>query len=106
MVSIGARENQIYLSRGGWLARRLGLKKLIRSDIFPITLGFPFGLTMLLPVNVPLPTKIVTKTLEPIDVVEQFGVDGDPAVVDAHVRSVMQAALDELASARRFPVLG
>lgn len=106
MVSIGGQENQIYLSRGGWLARRLGLNKLIRSDILPITLGFPFGLSMIFPLNLPLPTKIVTKTLEPIDVMGQFGVDADPAVVDAHVRSVMQAALDELAAARRFPILG
>jgi 1-acyl-sn-glycerol-3-phosphate acyltransferase len=106
VVSIGGQENQVYLSRGGWLARRLGLKKLIRSDILPITLGFPFGLSMLFPLNLPLPTKIVTKSLEPIDVVGQFGADADPAVVDAHVRSVMQAALDELASARRFPILG
>jgi 1-acyl-sn-glycerol-3-phosphate acyltransferase len=106
MVSIGGQENQIYLSRGGWLARRLGLKKLIRSNILPITLGFPFGLSMILPLNLPLPTKIVTKTLEPIDVVERCGVDADPAVVDAHVRSVMQKGLDELAAARRFPIIG
>lgn len=106
MVSIGGQENQIYLSRGGWLAKRLGLKKLIRSDILPVTFGFPFGFSMLLPLNLPLPTKIVTRTLEPIDVVEEFGVDADPAVVDEHVRSVMQAALDELAADRRFPILG
>lgn len=106
MVSIGGQENQIYLSRGGWLAKRLGLKRLIRSDILPVTFGFPFGFSVLLPLNMPLPTKIVTKTLEPIDVVGEFGVDADPAVVDAHVRSVMQTALDELAAARRFPILG
>lgn len=107
MVSIGGQENQFYLSRGGWLARQLGLKKLMRSDILPITFGFPFGFSLLiLPLNLPLPTKIVTKTLEPIDVVAEFGVDADPAVVDDHVRSVMQAALDELAAARRFPILG
>ena len=61
---------------------------------------------MLLPVNLPLPTKIITRTLEPIDVVAEFGADADPAVVDERVRSVMQTAHDELASARRFPILG
>jgi hypothetical protein len=54
----------------------------------------------------PAATKIVTRSVEPIDAVEQFGADADPAVVDAHVRKVMQAALDELASARRLPVVG
>jgi 1-acyl-sn-glycerol-3-phosphate acyltransferase len=105
-VSIGGQENQLYLSRGGWLARRLGLDKLIRSTILPISFGVPFGLSMLLPVNVPLPTKIVTRVLPPIDVVSRFGENSDIHEVDAHVRRVMQEALDDLASARRFPVVG
>jgi 1-acyl-sn-glycerol-3-phosphate acyltransferase len=105
-VSIGGQENQLYLSRGSWLASRLGLKKLIRSDILPVSFGFPFGFSMLLPVNLPLPTKIVTRTLEPIDVAAEFGADPDVAAVDAHVRNVMQEALDELAKERRFPVIG
>ena len=61
---------------------------------------------MIFPPNLPLPTKIVTQVLEPIDVVAQFGEDPDVAEVDAHVRSVMQTALDRLAKKRRFPVLG
>ena len=55
---------------------------------------------------VPLPTKIVQRVLDPIDIVAQFGEDPDVDEVDAHVRSVMQAALDELAAERRFPVIG
>jgi hypothetical protein len=35
-----------------------------------------------------------------------FGKDPDIAEVDAHVRAVMQAALDRLAAERRFPILG
>jgi hypothetical protein len=53
-----------------------------------------------------LPSKIVTEVLEPIDVAGQFGDDPDIDAVDALVRSVMQAALDRLASQRRLPVLG
>jgi hypothetical protein len=44
--------------------------------------------------------------LVPIDVVKQFGKHPDVDEVDAHVRSVMQTALDRLARQRRFPVLG
>jgi hypothetical protein len=58
------------------------------------------------PPNVPLPAKIVTEVLEPIDVTAQFGKDPDVEEVDAYVRSVMQTALDRLAGERRFPVLG
>jgi hypothetical protein len=48
-----------------------------------------------LPLNAPLPTKIVTQVLEPIHVREDFGDHTDPKAVDAHVRKVMQAALDD-----------
>ncbi|MFZ0227280.1 MAG: glycerol acyltransferase, partial [Mycobacterium sp.] len=68
--------------------------------------GFPFGLSTVLPVNLPLPTKIVTQVLPPIDIVAAFGEDPDVAEVDAHVRSVMQHALDALAAERRLPVIG
>jgi len=44
--------------------------------------------------------------LEPIDIEAEFGPEPDIAAVDREVRARMQAALDELAAARRFPVLG
>lgn len=105
--SIGGQENQLYLTRGTWLGKKLGLKRLMRTELFPISFGFPFGPSvMILPVNLPLPTKIVTQVLEPIDIAAKFGDNPDIAAVDAHVRDVMQAALDEMAAQRRFPVLG
>ncbi|MGE2815646.1 lysophospholipid acyltransferase family protein [Mycobacterium heidelbergense] len=104
-VSIGGQETQLFLTRGNWLARRLGITR-ARVDILPMSFGFPFGLSVVFPPNVPLPAKIVTEVLEPIDVTAQFGRDPDVDEVDAHVRSVMQTALDRLARERRFPVLG
>ena len=104
-VSIGGQETQLFLTRGTWLAKRLGLKR-IRMEILPVTIGFPFGLTVLFPANLPLPAKIVYQVLEPIDIVAQFGENPDVDEVDAHVRSVMQTALDRLGRQRRFPVLG
>jgi 1-acyl-sn-glycerol-3-phosphate acyltransferase len=104
-VTIGGQESQLFLTRGTRLARGLGLSRW-RSDILPISVGFPFGLSVFMPPNVPLPTKIVADVLEPIDVVAQFGDEPDVADVDAHVRSAMQVALDRLARERRFPVLG
>ena len=105
MVSIGGQEIQLFLTRGNRLAKRLGLKR-IRMEILPLTVGFPFGLTTFFPANLPLPSKIVTQMLEPIDVVARFGDDPDVREVDAYVRSMMQTALDRLARQRRFPVLG
>jgi 1-acyl-sn-glycerol-3-phosphate acyltransferase len=105
-VSIGGQETQLYLTRGTWLAERLGIKRLLRSAILPVSFGFPFGLSAVVPPNVPLPTKIVTQVLKPIDIAAQFGEDPDVDEVDAYVRSVMQEALDKLAAKRRFPILG
>jgi 1-acyl-sn-glycerol-3-phosphate acyltransferase len=104
-VSIGAQETQLFLTRGNWFARKLGLTK-ARMDILPISVGFPFGLSVIFPPNVPLPAKIVTEVLEPIDITAQFGDDPDVDEVDAHVRAVMEAALKRLAGQRRFPILG
>ncbi|HEY7053564.1 MAG TPA: lysophospholipid acyltransferase family protein [Mycobacterium sp.] len=105
-VSTGAQESQLFLARGDSIARRLGIKRLMRMEILPVSVGFPFGLSMIFPPNIPLPTKIVTQVLEPIHIAREFGENPDVDEVDAHVRAVMQKALDRLAHERRFPVLG
>lgn len=105
-VSIGGQQAQLFLSRGEWMAKTLRLDKLLRAKILPISFGFPFGFSAVLPVNVPLPTKIVAQVLPPIDVAAEFGENPDLDEVDSHVRYVMQVALDELAKERRLPVLG
>lgn len=105
-VGIGGQQTQFFLSRGTWLAKALRVDKLMRVKIIPLSFGVPFGLSAVLPLNLPMPSKIVIQVLPPIDVIEQFGEDPDVDAVDAHVRSVMQAALDELASQRRLPVIG
>lgn len=108
-VSIGGQESQFFVSRGRWLSRALRLTKLerkfFRTDILPITFGFPFGLSVLAPVNMPLPTKLVTEVLPPINVAK-FADAHDVKRVDAHVRWVMQKGLKELAAQRHYPVIG
>lgn len=101
VVSIGGQEAQFHLTRGQFLGRFSPLRKLMRSDLFPLVVGFPFGLTAAGVPNLPLPTKIVTQVLDPIDPAGR-----DVGEVDALVRSRMQAALDELARQRKLPVLG
>jgi 1-acyl-sn-glycerol-3-phosphate acyltransferase len=108
-VSIGGQENQLYLTRGVGLAQRLGrIAKSARLNTIPVSIGLPFGFSLggLLPPNLPLPTKIVTQILEPIDVITQFGKNPDIAAVDVYVREVMQNALTELSRQRRRPILG
>jgi 1-acyl-sn-glycerol-3-phosphate acyltransferase len=107
MVQIGGHENQLHLVQGKDLAEALGLRKYLRMSVLPISFGFPFGLSLIaFPPNLPLPSKIVTQVLEPIDVRAEFGENPEPKVVDAHIRKIMQSALDELASQRRLPIIG
>jgi 1-acyl-sn-glycerol-3-phosphate acyltransferase len=109
VVSIGGQENQLYLTRVVSLVQRLGrIAKAARLNTLPVSIGLPFGFSLggILPPNLPLPTKIVTQVLEPIDVTAQFGKNPDIAVVDSYVREVMQGALTELSRQRRLPILG
>ena len=110
VVSIGGQETQLFLSRGRWLTRVLRLDKwerrVLRTDILPVSFGFPFGLSVLIPVNMPLPSKILTQVLELIDVLGQWGPHPDPGKVDGRIRRVMQAELDRLRRRRRLPIIG
>ncbi len=110
VVSIGGQETQLFLSRGRRLSAALGLtrleRRLFRTDVLPVSLGLPFGLSVLIPVNVPLPSKIVAEVLDPIDVIELWKRDPDIDRIDGRVRRAMQAGLDRLARNRRLPIIG
>jgi 1-acyl-sn-glycerol-3-phosphate acyltransferase len=103
VVSIGGQESQLVLTRGETLAKFMPWTKLFRSKYVPVAVGFPWGLSLGVPPHLPLPTKIVTRFLEPLDPAEH---GGDVEAIDGLVRTRMQAALDEMAAARRLPVLG
>jgi 1-acyl-sn-glycerol-3-phosphate acyltransferase len=103
VVSIGGQESQLVLSRGEGLAKLIPVTKMFRTKHVPVALGFPWGLSLGIPPNLPLPTKIVTRFLEPVDPAAH---GNDVAAIDHLVRTRMQAALDQLAAQRRFPVLG
>ncbi|MDN5743728.1 MAG: 1-acyl-sn-glycerol-3-phosphate acyltransferase [Nocardioidaceae bacterium] len=105
VVSLGGQESQLFLTRGEWFGKRAPWRRAIRTDLFPIGLGFPFGLAPA-PLNLPLPTKISTRVLDPIDIEAEFGPDPDIAEVDRTVRDRMHDALVEMARSRRFPVIG
>ncbi|NMO02125.1 acyltransferase family protein [Gordonia sp. TBRC 11910] len=106
IVTIGGQETQLFLNRGDGLARLLRVDKLFRIQSAPFGFGFPFGLTPGFPPNIPLPSKLVTEVLDPIDLTAEFGTDPSIDEIDDVIRKRMQHALDDLARNRRFPVLG
>ena len=107
VVAIGGQETALFLTRGERLARLLRLDKAFRLKVLPISLALPWGLNvgdML--THIPLPAKITIQALPPIHLREEFGENPDLDVVYDHVVSTMQATLSELATERRFPVIG
>ena len=105
-VSHGSHDSVIVLSRGDRLAHIVGLDRL-RADVFPVILGAPFGLIVFGP-YLPLPTKIITEVLDPLDW-SNHGPDAadDPMVVRAcydEITGHMQRALDGLVREMPHPL--
>jgi 1-acyl-sn-glycerol-3-phosphate acyltransferase len=102
VVSIGGQETALFLSRGEWLAKLLGLDRMLRLKVLPLSIALPWI------VNVgdmlghwPLPAKITIQVLPPIDVQDM---DVDEAYELVIQR--MQATLTGLQEERSLPVLG
>ena len=107
VVSIGGQETALFVTRGEGAARLVGLDRLARIKVLPVSVGPPFGISILdLPPRLPLPAKIEIQVLEPIDLRERFGSDPDPDVVYDEVTAQMQEALSSLSSDRTAPVIG
>ncbi len=107
VVSAGGQETALFLSRGERLAKLLGLDKMFRLKVMPISLAAPWGLNfgdML--GHWPLPAKITQQVLEPIPLRERYGRNPDVDEIYDHVLDRMQRALDGLQSERRLPVIG
>ncbi|HWC38248.1 MAG TPA: 1-acyl-sn-glycerol-3-phosphate acyltransferase, partial [Acidimicrobiales bacterium] len=107
VVAIGGQETALFLSRGERLARALRLDRLLRLKVLPISLALPWGLNVGdFLTHMPLPAKITIEVLEPIWLRSEYGPEPDRDKVAADITRRMQDALDDLAAARRLPVLG
>jgi 1-acyl-sn-glycerol-3-phosphate acyltransferase len=114
VATVGGHDTVFVLCEGKWLADAVdkvtGLKSTLRGANLPIIAGFPFPLAIeILPAHVPLPAKIRTELLDPVEVVD----DPERADDETYVRKIydeveaaIQAGMDRLAAKRRFPVLG
>ena len=114
VATVGGHDTVFVLTEGRWIVkpldRLLGIKKKLRGELLPIVLGVPFGITLeTVPTHIPLPAKIRTELLEPMQL------DTDPARVDdqqyvdrmyREVEQRLQAAVDRLAKRRSLPIFG
>ena len=106
VVSQGAHDSVVIVSRGNRIAKLVGLGGL-RINVFPILWG-PFGLTTALVPPPPLPSSVTVEVLPPMDWSGLGpGAADDPETVDrcaTEIREVMQTALDRLHQERPHPV--
>ena len=107
VVSIGGQETALFLTRGETLSRLLRLDKLVRLKVLPLSLALPWGLNIGdMAGHIPLPAKITTQVLPPINLREEFGPRPDVDDVYSEITQTMQDTLDALSAERRLPILG
>ena len=107
VVAIGGQETALFLTRGQRLSRFVGLDRLTRIKVLPVSVGPPFGVTVLdLPGRIPLPAKIKVRVLPPIDLREEFGARPNHERVYDAVTGLMQDELDQLSDERTLPLVG
>jgi hypothetical protein len=106
VVSVGTHEQLVVLTRGRWIARLTHAHVWMRSEVFPIVLSLPWGITSGFIPYLPLPAQTTVAFGEPIAFPELGPQSADdPEVVERCYRQVearMQAMLDRLSEGRRF----
>lgn len=98
----GAHDTLLVLTSGEDIAKWLGLKRLVRAQIWPVHLSLPWGLGFGPLPHLPLPGRFRYLIGEPIrpSAAPPYDAD-DVTTLDAQVRSVIQAQLELLASEKR-----
>lgn len=109
VVSAGTHEQLIVLTRGDRLARLLHMHWWARTDVCPIVVSIPWGITTGFLPYIPLPAQTTISFGAPIRWPSLSPKDAhDPVVIDRcyfEVESIMQSMLDALFVGRR-PFLG
>jgi 1-acyl-sn-glycerol-3-phosphate acyltransferase len=107
LVSAGTHEQCIVLTRGDKIAKRLHMHEWLRTDVFPIVLSVPWGISGGQPYW-PLPAQTTIAFGKPIEWPELTPADADrPEVLKSCYRQVettMQSMLDRISAGRRFLV--
>lgn len=109
VATVGGADAMPVLIRGDKLAKALGLDRFARLKVFPIAISLPWIIAPAALPQIPLPAKIRTRFMPPVELDHDPSRCDDEAYVDAkydEVRASIQAGMDELASKRKFPVFG
>lgn len=106
VVTAGNHEQMIVLARGDRIARILHAHRWARTEVLPIVLSLPWGLTSGFVPYLPLPAQTTLAFLPALSWPALGPADADdPATLERCYREVetaMQAAMDHLSHGRRF----
>ncbi len=106
VVSVGTHEQLIVVARGDKLARLIGMHHWARTEVLPLILSIPWGLSLGFVPYLPLPAQTTIRFGAPLSFPGLGPADADdPVALERCYREVeatMQSMLDELTHGRRF----
>jgi 1-acyl-sn-glycerol-3-phosphate acyltransferase len=109
IATVGGADAMPVLIRGDSVARALRLDKFLRVKVFPIAVSLPWGIAPAGLPQFPLPTKIRTRLMPPVEIDPDADRAEDDDYVAAKYREVedsIQAGMDALARKRSLPLFG
>src|SRR5690349_8031935 len=109
IATVGGADAMPVLIRGDRLSRMLRLDKLLRLKVFPVAISLPWGIAPAALPQFPLPAKIRTRFMPPVELDHDPERAEDEEYVDAKYREVqdsIQRGMDALARKRALPVFG
>jgi 1-acyl-sn-glycerol-3-phosphate acyltransferase len=109
IATVGGADAMPVLMRGDGLSKVLKLDKVLRLKVFPLAVSLPWGIAPAALPQLPLPAKIRTRLMPPVEI------DADPERADDEeyvdgkydeVQAVIQHGMDALARKRALPLFG
>ncbi|MBY6539782.1 acyltransferase family protein [Rhodococcus sp. BP-349] len=107
IATVGGADAMPVLVRGDKLSKMLGLDKIARLKVFPIAVSLPWIIAPAALPQIPLPAKIRTRFMPPVEVDHDLARVDDEEYVEAkyeEVRRSIQSGMDALATKRKFPL--
>jgi 1-acyl-sn-glycerol-3-phosphate acyltransferase len=109
IATVGGADAMPVLIRGDTLSKALRLDKALRLKVFPIAVSLPWGIAPAALPQFPLPAKIRTRLMPPVELDHDPDRAEDDDYVEQKYREVedsIQAGMDALARKRAFPLFG
>jgi 1-acyl-sn-glycerol-3-phosphate acyltransferase len=109
IATIGGADAMPVLIRGDQLSRTLRLDRLLRLKVFPLAISLPWGIAPAALPQLPLPAKIRTRFMPPVELDHDPDRADDDDYVDRkyyEVQESIQRGMNALARKRALPVFG